>query len=458
MSIAPFAARCAAILASSHELIAYERWLDEQRRAQRGSRDYLFSEERPRFEPRRDDLVVRAAGLQVRDGRRGCRLVGDSPQVDIPIADVSRRDAERVLRAIDGERCLLEVLWESGVDSGVLARFLKATFGLVVLAPAAVHALENRVSGVEITRFPCAPYGIERPYWENMAAVREHYDAVRHEARDAAQTLRMLRSLHVIAVMGRSLSSFYRPASPVSDRIVAPGALFTDAVRLRDTASGTLFFDGPRVNVSFVGGEGYHRALYESVGEPEALATERSFERDGVDWGRVVRARAEPDDRVGAWFIPPRPIVQAHVDVLHDAMFEASKASGEGDREGTVRALARLHWAFVRLHPFHCANQSLVMSVINVHLAEAVGVGMPHLILDHLALRLSERGYGEAFGRAVRAFCVAEDDPMRRLATLLERKRRSYATIEKLSSLGTATERGEAIAADPSAAQWALVT
>jgi hypothetical protein len=371
---------------------------------------------------------------------------------------VSRRDAERALRAIDGERCLLEVLWEAGVDGGVLARLLKATFGLVVLAPTAVSALESRVPGVEITRFPCAPYGIERPYWENMADVREHYASVRHEARDAAQTLRLLRELHVMAVMGKSLASYYRPASPVSERIVAPGALFTDTARFRNTARGTLFFDGPRVNVSYVGGEGYHRALYESVGEPEGLASERTFERDGVDWGRVVRARAERDDRFGAWFIPPRPMGQGHLDMLHGSLLAASKATGEGDREGVVRAVARLHWAFVRLHPFHCANQSLIMNLVNVHLEQAVGAGVPHLVLDHLALRLSEEGYREAFRRAVEAYCVVEKDPMRRLAALLERKRRSYALIDKLGPLVQARERDEAIAADPAAARWALVT
>jgi hypothetical protein len=105
----------------------------------------------------------------------------------------------------------------------------------------------------------------------------------------------------------------------------------------------------------------------------------------------------------------------------------------------------------VRLHPFHCANQSLAMNLVNAVLARARGAGTPHLLLDHLALRMSTDAYIEVFRRAVDGYALVEPDPARRLALLLERKRRSFAVIEQLSA-GTASAD-----VDADGARWALL-
>jgi len=270
-----FAERCPLLLAVAPEWRAYEAWLAEHR-AEGKPRDYLFSEQQARFEPRREDVVVALPGLTVRREGGRTRLVCAQPPVDLVLPGVSARDAQRLIDTIDGERCLMEVRWDSGVDAGVLAKLLRAAFGWVLFAPDAVAALEQRISGVEVTRFPGPPYGIERAYWSNMADVREYFcnrDDVTASPRAFEERL---REMHVLALMGRGLSSYYKPASPVSDRVVAPGALFLDVPNYRHTARGTLFFDGPRVNVSLLGGAGYHRALYASLDDEEALGDRKS--------------------------------------------------------------------------------------------------------------------------------------------------------------------------------------
>lgn len=291
-----FSERCPQILAVPPELAAYHVWLTEQRATPK-NRDYLFSDPQPRFEPRKEDVVVALPGLSVQRAAGKTRLRCAQPPVDLELPGISARDAERLLGALDGDRCLLEVRWEAKTDVQTFARFLRGTFGLVLFAPDAVASLEDQVSGVEITRFPGAPYGIERAYWDNMADVRAYFASAEDVFSSRGRFEVRLREMHVLALMGRGLSSYYKPASPVSDRVVAPGALFLDPPRLMTTRGGTLFLDGPRVNVSLLGGHGYHQALYESVDDVEALAGSRQFEADGVPWGDLSPlARREMKD------------------------------------------------------------------------------------------------------------------------------------------------------------------
>lgn len=452
-----FSERCPQILGVPPELAAYQAWLVEQG-SRKQPRDYLFSDPKPRFEPRKDDVVIAMPGLSVR--RKGGRtlLTSTNPPVDLPLAGLGAREAERILSAFDGTRCLLEVRWEAGVDGPTFAKFLRATFGLVLFAPEAVASLEQRISGVEITRFPGAPYGIERPYWDNMADVREHFLAREGLCSTRETFEQALREMHVLALMGRSLSSYYKPASPVSDRVVAPGAWFLEPPRLKRSPVGTLFLDGPRANVSLLGGAGYHEALYESVDDRDALGLQRSFVVDGVEWGRFVTARSERDEHFGPWFCPPRPIRDEHFEHLRALLEEATEAADRRDEPRVVQRLAGFHQGFARLHPFHCANQSIAMNLANALLARVNGAGIPHLVLDHLALRLSDEAYARIFSRAVRAFTVVDPDPANRLATLTERKARSFALIESLGKSRDRAQRSEIVASDPDAARWALVT
>jgi hypothetical protein len=367
---------------------------------------------------------------------------------------VARRSAERLLAAIDGKRCLLEVSWEARVPSDELGRFMRATFGLVVFAPRAVEALETTLSGVEICRWPSAPYAIERSYWENMVALRRHAVSELPNVDGVDRFRRMLRELHVLAVMGTDLQSFYKPASPASDHAVAPGAWYLDAPRILETERGNVFLDGPRVKVPLLGGAAYHRAVCAELGDDLALAEERAHESGGISWGRVLKARSEKDAAAGPWFCPPRPLSDGHLESLCSSLCKARDAD---DRETTISALARFHQCFVQLHPFRCANQSLAMNLVNALLVQTHGAGIPHLLLDHFALRLSPDAYATLFRRAVTAFLLPDDDAARRLATLRERKARAFALIEQLARTESVDQGSAIVSDDTEAAHWALI-
>jgi hypothetical protein len=438
------------------ELFAYQKWLEAQRRPQTSQRDYLFAELRPRFEPRKEDVVVVVPGLELVERRSEVVLQCPSSPVRVALSGIARRPAARILDAIDGRRCLLEVRWQSGVEPDVFAAFLRATFGTVVLAPLAIERLESGLSGCELTRFPGAPYAIERAYWHNMLDVRTWLLAHLEAVQDAVQFTDLLRLLHVLALMGRTLSSFYKPASPASDLMVSPGSFYHDEPRLMQGVGEQLFLDGPRVNVSLLGGAQYHRLLYGDLGDPDALAAERSLDMDGLSWGRVVQARAERDARASPWFCPPRPIRAEHLQALRTDLREALQA-GSNDDETVVRHAARFHWGFVRLHPFHCANQSLAMNLVNACLARKLGAGMPHLILDHLALRLTRPAYEEAFRRAVRCFVVGEADPSRRLVLLQRRNAEAFSLIQRLAKVTGDNDADDLVREAGDAACWALL-
>lgn len=433
--------RIAAVLAAPPELTAYREWLAAQDTT--GPRDYLFTEKRSRFEPRREDVVVALDGLSVIEAKGTTVLRCADRAITIPVPEVAASDARRILGLVDGERCLLEVQLDAEVPPMMLALMLRATFGRVILAPEAVNALEAQISGLEIARFPGPPYQLMRPYWRNMAAVRARIG----DAPPVAFT-RWLRELHVIALMGEALDSFYKPASPGADTLVAPGALFCDAVNVRETGRTPLFLSGPRVNAKLIGGDAYHAALYRSVDDSEALSRSTPLESDGETWGRVVLARSERDPQPAPWFCPPRPMTDGHFVALRRHLTEAL-AGGEG----AIAAAARFHWCFVRLHPFHCGNQSLAMNLANAALGRVVGAGIPHLVLDHFALRLTMAAYGEVFARAVRAFAIP-GDAAERVTQLMAANTKSYAFIAKL---GDDADVDALIRDDPEGARSALL-
>jgi len=147
-----------------------------------------------------------------------------------------------------------------------------------------------------------------------MAAVRR---TIREQMKPALgepeRAVEFLRELHVITTMGESLDSFYKPSSPVSDAGVMPGTFWNVPSRTIATESGTLFLSGPRAKVYALAGELYHRLVYTQVGDPEASVPERTFaDDDGLDWGRVLRARAASDEQFAEWYCLPRPLDAQH--------------------------------------------------------------------------------------------------------------------------------------------------
>jgi hypothetical protein len=85
-----------------------------------------------------------------------------------------------------------------------------------------------------------------------------------------------------------------------------------------------------------------------------------------------------------------------------------------------------------------------------------LGAGIPHLLLDHLALRMDRSAYVRVFRRAVASWIVHEPDPVKRFNVLMERKTRSHALIGELAAAET-DRIDDMIAKDPDAARWALI-
>ncbi len=365
-------------------LDAYRAWVREQG-APRG--DYLFTAPRVRFEPRPGDVVVPHPGLTVEAEGDGAALVVADAGARLPVPTVPPTVVEALVAAMDG-RCLLEVAW--AVDEAALGALLRVGFGKVLFAAEAVKQLQKAVPFTEIVRFPVDPYAVERAYWDNMAAVRSRLPRLA-SARDAEAFWTELRRLHVVTLMGEQLDSFYRPASPGAARgFIAPGAFFLDPVRRRDGVEGAVvLLGGPRVRAKALGSDAYVSALEASL--PEAHAEERG-------WGDVVVGRGSGDAAPQDWFLPPRPITPRHLELIHGAWC----------RRQEVEARAELHWRFVRLHPFACGNQSLVMALVNFARTELGAFGIPHLVLDHWALRLPLGRYTALFTRAEAAFASAD--------------------------------------------------
>lgn len=415
------------------ELGEYQRWLD----AQPANSDYLFADATLRF------------GVQARDQLR--TLAGT-----LSIPGVARATAERIAALIDGERTLAELRLIAGADRPALERIVEQGFGRVLFAPAALSALEVRVPGTELVRFVGSPYEIVRTYWENMADVRELALATEAELATDDSALRWLRRLHVVSLLGRKLDNFYRPPSRITNNGVRPGALYERATELLRTANATLILSGPRVGSGLLGGKHYAALLFAE--DPAALADERApLEYAGVAWGELVHAQSPEETSKNCWFLPPRPLDERHFQALFSAYRSALQHAHAGEQAETIGALARFNYRFVRLHPFRCANQSLCMNLVNSVLARALGAGIPHLLIDQLALRTTEAHYAELFRRAVRAHALPALSTSERWSALRAKKQESYALIERLQRAADLSEAASLVAANPGAASAALL-
>lgn len=416
--------------------------------------EYLFAEARARFVARDTDVIAKPADLHVLEKPDGIELRSPALGGGVDVRGVTRIAAERVLGQIDGQRTLAEVASQSGAEPAAISRLVAACVGSVLFVPLAVAELETQLSGTELTRFVGTPYEIVRSYWENMADVRVAAARTLHEPHDYQVFSRWLRKLHVVALLGHDLTRFYRPASRIAASAVRPGALYETATeRSRRPDGGSWLISGPRVGVNLLGGERYQELV--CARDLGALAPERRLvDADGLGWGDVVTGRAESEREDAAWFCPPRPITRAHLEKLFSAYAEARQ--GTSDDDTTVPALARFHYRFVRLHPFRCANQSVAMNLVNLLLGAVRGAGMPHLLLDQFALRLTETAYVDVFERAVAQNCVP-GPPRERWARLRQSKQKAYALIKRLSAAPGAEAARAAVASDPEGALAALL-
>jgi hypothetical protein len=425
------------------EVLEYERW-SRRVAAPDAREDYLFEQPAVRFDARAEDVLIADPTLQVESRGGAALLVSARTTATLALPSVSAASARRLLAACDGQLTLGEIRARHLLEQAELDALLQQAFGKMLFAPLALSALERSLSGVEITRFPGSPYEIGRNYWSNMAAVRRALDELEPELVSAERFGARLRELHVLALMGADLRSYYRPRSPISARRVAPGQLMQTPALWHGDAERATFVSGPRVNASLIGGRSYHELLYASLGEPEALTVRASAGDGGLAWGQLLHGRAEGDAASQDWFCPPRPLEPAHFEALRTTLLSALAA---GARSELIAALARLHRAFIRLHPFHCGNQCLVMNVVNWVLQRSLGVGMPHLMLDHLALRLSSNAYVRVFARAVAAYAEPGADLAQRYFSLSRKRAQAFSLLGDISACAGLPEARQRMAA-----------
>ena len=433
--------------------VAYERFLRET--PETGD-DYLRTDARVRFEARDDDVLLAPLGLTVSQSSAGAVLAGGTLPRAIVVPGVPRERVAAFLAALDGSATLATARTSSALERDAEQALLQAAFGVALFAPHAVTALERAVSGAELVRFPGAPYEIERNYWANMAAVRARVGELETRLDDARQSFAELSKLHVVALLGEDGRSFYRPQSRVVRRGLLPGALWHAASRTEETSEGTRLLEGPRVQAPLLGGEGYAALLAELTGDPEATLPRREHVDDGLGWGSIVTGRADGDTTQAAWFLPPRPLTVAHAESLFGALRGAVRAAAKDDQRGALDGLADFHQRFVRLHPYRACNQALAMNVVNAVLGRVAGAGMPHLVLDHVALRFAPAAYRRVFALAARQWCV-EGSPAARLTHLLRKKGDYFALVARLAATSDADAAAIVARTSPEAARLALL-
>jgi len=398
---------------SSDRLTAYRAFVDERAARETGD-GYLFDTPRCRFALEPSDELVAAPGARVVTGPGGTQI--ELPNgARLPVTGIEPAKLRAALGRLPCRYSRLTL--ELGPDA---PSFVEQTFSRVVFAPSAVAQLELEVPGLEIVRFPGSPYEIVRAYWQNCAAVRRRIEAQGPPA--SVTALReLLLELHELMLLGEDRegrSSFYLPASLLGRKRPTPGAFYEAPTAVERRGAETILVSGARVSAPLLGGALYWQLLAESVDDSEALAAERHLSQDGASLGQLVRARAEQETDPRPWFLPPRPLTSAHFELLLTALARAGAAESARDRAGVVAALAEFHHCFVRVHPLPSANQSLSMSFVNASLRRSFGAGIPHLLLDQLALRFDVAAYRRLFARAVRVWCVPVPSPAQRMLQL----------------------------------------
>jgi hypothetical protein len=443
------------------EVLEYLTWLRQQPASREARSPYAFEQPEVRFTWAETDLVVSERDVRVEASADGLRLTSPRAPAGLRLEGLGAAERDgvaRLLAALDGQRALAVVRADLSPDDGdVLDRLLRAAFGQLIFAPLAILEAEKRISGVEVTRFPGSPYEIARPFWRNMGAVRARSGELFSALDDDARFSHELRKLHVLALMGEDLQSYYLPASPIASGRAAPGRFMLTAPELVDEGDSCVFVSGPRVNAAPVGGARYHEMLYQTLGEPEAALPRRFQGSDGLDLGRLVRAQAATDSAPAFWFCPPRPLRQDHLRLLRQAL-AAAERDAAADPTASLAALAAFHQDFVRVHPFHCGNQSLAMNLVNRVAARAIGTGLPHLMLDHLALRLSRAGYARLFARAARAYGDPQPSAAARYLRQASHRTRTFELLRRLNQAPSLAAAWELTRTDTEAARLLLLT
>jgi hypothetical protein len=386
----------------------YERYLRfvEARAPRADEEGYLFDTPRCRFEPEAGDELLAPPGARLSAVAGGVNV--EVPGGALVLRGFSLETLQRVFAEFPCSYTRLTIQLGAQAPS-----FIEQAFSKVVFAPAAIAELEAEVSAVELVRFPGSPYEVVRSYWRNCCAVRRVLDAVRQrgdEPTNVVEFRQLLLELHELMLLGEARddarSSFYLPASALGRKRPTPGRFYEVPTGVEQRGGETILTGGARVSVPLLGGLHYWQLLGESLDDPGVLDETRTVRVAGLELGQLVRARAEDEATSRPWFLPPRPLTDAHFEALLADLTSAGAAERARDLPAALQALASFHYRFVRIHPLPSANQSLSMSFVNAALTRLLGVGMPHLLLDQMALRLELAAYRSLFVRLVHTWCA----------------------------------------------------
>jgi hypothetical protein len=414
---------------------------------------YLFDTPRCRFWPDATDQLVAAPGARAVASSAG-------PALELPggarlvFQDLTLDELRRALAALPCSHAQLAMRLGSQLSS-----FIEQAFSRVLFAPAAVAELEQQLPSLELVRFPGSPYEVVRAYWRNMVVVRQRIDAWQGPVSSEA-LVALLRELHELLLTGASApgerSSFYLPVSALGRKRPTPGELYETPSSFERRAGSVILTGGARVSVPLVGGARYWQLLAESVSDEAALDRERALTlEDGLELGRVLEAKAADEPASRPWFLPPRPLVLGHFDRL---ALELERAARSSDESEAVQALAAFHYCFVRLHPLPSGNQSLSMAFVNAALSRRLGIGIPHLLLDQIALRFELSAYQRVFARAVSAWSAPWPSPAERLRHQLRMKAELNDMVSTLANAPSLLEARALLPQRPHGSRLALLS
>jgi hypothetical protein len=178
----------------------------------------------------------------------------------------------------------------------------------------------------------------------------------------------------------------------------------------------------------------------------------------GLELGQVLEARSEDERQSRPWFLPPRPLDPGHFEALALELGRAHQAEAQRDLAALLRALAAFHYRFVRVHPLASGNQSLAMAFVNAALHRRLGVGIPHLLLDQMALRFELGAYQQLFARAVSAWNAPWPSPAARLRHLIRMKGELNEFVSELGQAGSLLEARALLPQRPHARRLALLS
>jgi hypothetical protein len=364
---------------------------------------YLFDAPRCRFKPEASDELVAAPGAEVvRAADSVAVLLPGGAR--LPLTGFEPAKLRAVFAQLPCSYSRLTIELGNQTES-----FIEQAFSRVLFAPKAVAELETQLPAVELVRFPGSPYEVVRSYWRNSCAVRGRLTE-QGVPNDVHELRALLLELHALLLLGEgdaeSRTSFYLPASLLGRKKPEPGKFYEVTSSVERRSGETIITSGARVSVPLLGGVNYWQLLAESVDDMDALADERQLQAGGLELGQVVRGRAkeEPAREARPWFLPPRPLQIAHFEALLGDLRSADAAEKAHDLPAALAALGAFQYRFVRFHPLPSGNQSLSMSFVNAALNRLLGSGIPHLLLDQLALRFELSAYQRLFARAARVW------------------------------------------------------